>query len=179
MIDEALDLYRKDEAKVLIIDLDTKGNRVLSLLHMDRYYGNNCQEGITKQRVYTEDNIGVCSNGFGVPVSTKDLKALLASKLVRRFDLILIDCPVECLSIFDEELVRMCHVLVFSGGALEDMSEMTLGLTDRSVVKLEVEKYIMRNCEVEIKGSLRNEDVNFLQDNCLFANGSWLDKIER
>lgn len=179
MIDEALDLYRKDEAKVLIIDLDTKGNRVLSLLHMGRYYGNNCQEGITKQRVYTEDNIGVCSNGFGVPVYTKDLKALLASKLVRRFDLILIDCPVECLGIFDEELIRMCHVLVFSGGSLEDMSEMTLGLTDRSVVKLEVEKYIMRNCEVEIKGSLRDEDVNFLQDNCLFANGSWLDKIER
>lgn len=179
MIDEALDLYRKDEAKVLIIDLDTKGNRVLSLLHMNRYYGNNCQEGISKQRVYVEDHIGVCSNGFGVPVTTKDLKALLASKLVRKFDLIFLDCPIECLNIFDEELIRMCHVLVFSGGSLEDLSEVTMGLTNRDVVKLEVEKYIMRNCEVEIKGSLRDDDVEFLRENCLFANGSWLDKIAK
>lgn len=179
MIDEALDLYRKDEAKVLIIDLDTKGNRVLSLLHMGRYYGNNCQEGITKQRVYVEDHIGVCSNGFGVPVTTKDLKALLSSKLVKKFDLIFLDCPIECLNVMDEELIRMCHVLVFSGGSLEDLSEVTMGLTNRSVVKLEVEKYIMRNCEVEIKGNLRNEDVEFLRDNCLFANGSWLDKIAK
>lgn len=177
MIDEALDLYRKDEAKVLIIDLDTRYNRVLSLLHMRRYYDDNCQEGITKQRVYTEDHIGVCSNGYGVPVTTKDLKALLASKMIRKFDLIFLDCPVECLGIFDEELIRMCHVLVFSGGSLEDMTDITLGLTNRSVVRLDVEKYIMRNCEVEIKGPLRKEDVEFLKGNCLFANGNWLDKI--
>lgn len=177
MIDEALDLYRRDGAKVLIIDLDTTSNRILSLLHTSNFYSNNCQEGITKQRVYVEDNIGICSNGFGVPVTSKDIKALLSSKMIRKYDIVFIDCPTECLGIFDEELIRMCHVLVFTGGALEDMSNVTLGLTNRSIVKLEVEKYIMRNCEVEVKGTLRKDDVEFLRDNCLFANGCWLDKI--
>ena len=177
MIDEALDLYRRDGARVLIIDLDTVSNRILSLLHTSNFYSNNCQEGITKQRVYVEDNVGICSNGFGVPVTSKDIKALLSSKMIRKYDLIFIDCPAECLGIFDEELIRMCHVLVFSGGSLEDMSNLTIALTNRNVVKLEVEKYIMRNCEVEVKGTLRKDDVEFLRDNCLFANGCWLDKI--
>lgn len=177
MIDEALDIHRRDQARVLIIDLDTKSNRVLSLLHIDRYYSNNCQEGIAKQRVYTEDNIGVCSNGYGVPVQTKDLKALLASKVMKKYDLILIDCPTECLGVIDEEIIRMCHVLVFTGGSLEDLTDITMGLTNRHVVRLGVEKYIMRNCEIEVKGQLRKDDVEFIRDNCLFANGCWLDKI--
>ena len=85
---------------------------LLSYLNTTRFYSSNAMEGISKKRIYTEDNIGIVSNGYGVPASSKDLKILLTSKLVRKYDLILIDCPVDCLSIIDEELVKMCHVLV-------------------------------------------------------------------
>lgn len=178
MIDEALNLYRKDDAKVLIIDLDTKRNRVLSLLKTGEFYRTNCFDGITKQRVYVEDHIGICSNGYGSIVTTKDLKALLSGRLVKKYDLILIDCPVDCLNVIDNELVRMCHVLVYVGNTLTDMVDMSTGLTDRSVVRLGVEQYVMGNCDVEVVGgSFDKGKVKSFKDACLFANGCWLDRL--
>lgn len=177
IVNESLELYRKDDAKILIVDLDVKENRVLSYLNTTRFYSSNAMEGISKKRIYTEDNIGIVSNGYGVPASSKDLKILLTSKLVRKYDLILIDCPVDCLSIIDEELAKMCHVLVYSGASKHDLIEMSLGLTDRNIVELGVERYIMKVCEVEVDGTYRKEDVGYLKSIGLFANGNWVSKI--
>ena len=177
MIDEALSIYRKDSGKVLIIDLDTRENNILSYLQTGDFYRSSQFEGIRKQRIYEEDHISICSNGYGVTVTTKDLKSLLSSRALRDFDIILIDCPVDCLDVIDEELVNMCHVLVYTGGSRNDMASMTIGLTNRSVVKLGVEKYIMRNCEVEVADDLKKPDLAFLKKYTLFANGSWLDKV--
>lgn len=177
IIDEALTIYQKDSGKILIIDLDTTSNRLLSLIDIDKYYSNNCMEGISKQRVYVEDHVGICSNGYGVPVSVVSLKALLASKLVKKFDMVMIDCPLDCLEVIDEEVVKMCHVLVYSGGDMSSLTEMSIGLTNRSKVRLNVEKYIMRNCVVEIKGNLEVNELNYLRSHSVFANSSWLDRI--
>ena len=177
IIDEAFNLYRKDDAKVLIVDLDFKENRVLSYLRTGEYYRSSSFEGITKQRIYEEDHIGVCSNGYGVPVLTHDIKSLLSSKAVREYELVLIDCPVDCLSVIDEELIEMFHILVFSGGSRQDLVEMTKGLVNRDFVKLSVEKYIMRTCDVEIDEGVKKSDLEYIKKNFLFANGTWLSKI--
>ena len=124
-----------------------------------------------------EDHVGVCSNGYGAPVTSKDLKSLLSSRLVRKYDIILVDCPVDCLKVIDEEIVSMCHVLIYCGGSKQDFIDMSLGLSNRDVVKLSVEKYIMRNCEVEVCGTLNGRDLAYMKDTCLFANGSWLEKV--
>ena len=178
IIDEALNLFRKDSARILIIDLDYKENRILSLVDTDNFYTHNCQEGITKQRVYTEDHIDICSNGYTVPITTKDLKALLASKMIRKYELILIDCPVDCLDVIDEEIIKMCHVLVFSGKSKNDLVEMSIGLTNRNVVSLAVEKYIMRNCEVDSSEEINKTDIKYMLSKCIFANGNWLERID-
>lgn len=177
IVDESLELYRKDDGKILIIDLDYTENRILSLLSTDEFYRQSKFEGITKQRIYTEDNIYVCSNGFGVLVSIKDLKALLLNKGMSKFDLILIDCPVDCLKVIDEELISIMHVLVYSGGETKDMMEMSAGLCNRANVRLGVERSIMSKCAVELSSNAKKSEIRFIQENCVFANGCWLDKV--
>lgn len=177
IVEEAYKLYCDDDAKVLVIDLDYKSNRVLSYLKTDEFYSSNSFDGITKQRIYEEDHVSICSNGYGSPIKTEDLKSLLDCRAVQDYDLVLIDCPVDCLDIIDKELIDMFHILVFAGGGKHDLAEMSLGLVNRSYVNLYVERVIMNNCIVEIDDGVRKEDLNAAKKECLFANGSWLNKI--
>lgn len=177
IVEEAYRLYCNDDAKVLVIDLDYRANRVLSYLNTEEFYSSNSFDGITKQRIYEEDHVSICSNGYGSPIKPEDLKSLLECRTVQDYDLVLIDCPVDCLDIIDKELIDMFHILVFSGGGKHDLAEMSLGLVNRAYVNLYVERVIMNNCNVEIDDGVRKEDLNAAKKDCLFANGSWLNKI--
>lgn len=177
IVDESMRLVDEDGIKVLIIDVDTRTNSILSFIDTDRYYFEGAIDGISKQRVYEEDNIGVCSNGYGVSVSPRDLLRLLSSRLVRDYDMVFVCCPLESLNSLSLEVVRRCHVLVMSGGDRSDLIATSIGLTDRSVIDVNVERYIMDNCEVEFFDDISQEDLSFVKKTCLFANGSWLRTI--
>lgn len=176
IIDEAMKLVQEEGIKVLIVDVDTKYNCILSYIDTNKFYFEGAVDGISKQRVYEEDNIGVCSNGYGSGVSPKDLLRLFSSRALKDYDMVFVCCPVDSLDSFSLEVIRRCHILVMSGNDRSEMFATSIGLTNRDVVDINVERYIMGNCEVEFFDDAKQEDIDFVKRVCLFANGSWLNK---
>lgn len=179
IVDEAVKMVEEDNLKVLIIDLDLKENGILSYIDTERFYMSGSNYGMSKMRIFEEDGVGVASNGYGVPLSRRTLANFLSSRVIRKYDMIFIDCPTDSLKLFDYELISRCNVLVMSGNDRSDLLSTTLALTDRNLVEYDVERYIAENCVVEFtKGSYKVEDVTWLNSICLFANGNWLSRID-
>lgn len=178
IVDEAVKMS-KDGMNVLIVDLDVKSNRLLSYIDVERFYREGANDGISKLRIYEEDGVGVASNGYGVPVTTRVLFNFLNSRVVKNYDMIFIDCPTDSLNIFNYNLISNCSVLIVCGNDRSDLITTSLELTNRDNVCYDVERYIMDNCMVEITGGkCSREDVNWLKRVCLFANGNWLLNID-
>lgn len=176
IVDQAVEIYNRDCAKVLIVDLDIKYNSILSYIDTDRFYRESAFEGITKQRVYTEDGVSVVSNGYGVPLSVRDLSSFIESQVFSEFDMVFIDCPMDCMGILTLDLLEMVHPIIFTKGDRSNLIYTSLALTDRKRVSLEVEKWIMNNCLVDIEEGYLQEDIDFINNTMLFANGNWLQR---
>ncbi|MGV3076266.1 hypothetical protein ACEE21_14370, partial [Clostridium baratii] len=91
--------------KVLIVDLDYISNGVLSYVDSDKFYDRNCNNGIDNLSMYSEDGVDIISNGFGSKVSSKSLEVLVYSGVLDRYDVVFIDCPVDCIDVLSEDLV--------------------------------------------------------------------------
>lgn len=181
VVNEAMDLYQSKGAKVLIIDLDYRENGLLSFINVEDFYNKGYSRGISRRRIYNEDGIGILSNGYGTTITSSELLTLLRSGIIRKFDEVLIDCPIECLNIVTKDILKLCNILVFTNIDRSDLLSTSLGLTDRSTVSLDVERFIMKTCIVDCPEgkSLSEEDIDYIRDNCLFANGCWLDNYEQ
>lgn len=179
IVSEARSLVRDEGIRVLLIDLDTRENGLLSYIDTERFYMDGANRGIDKLRVYEENNIGVISNGYGVPVNSKSLLSLLNSRILNGFDMVYVDCPLECMEGVSEEVIRLCNVLVMSDAGRDGLLSTSMALTDRSHVSFGVEKYVMENCRVEFRNDQEcsKKDLDWVKRVCLFANGSWLNRI--
>lgn len=177
--DEAVDLATSKGAKVLVVDLDYKENGILAFIDTQTFYAKGYSLGISRLRVYTEDNVSVISNGYGSSVTVQEVRRLFSSGIFDKYDEVIIDCPIECLDVFDLELLRKCYILIYTGADRSDLIATSTALVDRSVIDLDVERYIMNNCSVDFSNwdEVQEEDIDYLKETCLFANGCWLDKI--
>ena len=178
IIDESVKIVNQDGARVLIIDLDNEENGILAYIDADKFYRESAYEGIRKQRVYTEDGVSIVSNGFGIKVTTRELKNFLSSRIPTEYDMIYIDCPITSLSIIDKELLDLINILVISNTDRSQLIATSLALTNRKYLSLDVERKLMSTCMVELDGSYSQEDVEFVKHTCLFANGNWLDRVD-
>lgn len=180
IINEAMDLTQNKGAKVLIIDLDYRENGILSFIDTEAFYSRGYSRGLIRRRVYVEDGVGILSNGYGVHISAAGLLALLRSGVVRSYDEVLIDCPIECMDVISKEVLKLCNILVFTNTDRSDLLSTTLGLTNREYCSLEVERKVMKHCIVDCPEgkSLDKEDILYVKNNCLFANGCWLDNYK-
>lgn len=178
IVDEAVRMVENNNLKVLIVDLDTKENGILSYIDTEKFYNEGANSGISKMRIYTEEGVDVVSNGYGVPVSNRVLSNFLSSRIVKKYDTIFLDCPADNLDLFDSSLISKCNVIVVTGNDRSDLVATTLALTNRDIVCYDVERYIADTCSVEVLGGeLVQEDVDWLDSMCLFANGNWLLRI--
>lgn len=177
IVDEAVQIYKQDKARVLIIDLDNYENGILSYIDTEKFYRESAYEGILKQRVYSEDNVDIVSNGYGLSVTTRDLKALLKSDLLLEYDMVFIDCPMNSLNVIDDELIGMMNVLIISGSDRSQLMATSIALSDRRNTSLYTERSIISKCMVELEGDVSESDIQFVQDTCLFANGCWLRRL--
>lgn len=176
IVDQAVEIYSKDSARVLIIDLDVKYNSILSYIDTAKFYRESAYEGITKQRIYEEDGVSIVSNGYGVPLTTRELTSFLDGRLPREFDMIYIDCPTDCMQVLTLDLLQLVNTIIFTKGDRSNLIYTSLALTNRKVVALEVEKWVMNNCLVDIEGECSQEDLDFINSSMLFANGNWLQR---
>ena len=179
IVDEAVRLAEKENKKVLIVDLDYKENELLSYIDTERFYIEGANNGLEKIRVYSEDGVDIISNGYGELVNTRMLGNLLSGNLIKRYDMVFIDCPTDCLRVFNIDLISMCNILVIVSNTTTDLISTSKELTDRGNVDYDVERYIAENCDVEVvNGKLSNTDLAFVKRVCLFANGNWLLRVE-
>ena len=178
IIDESVKIVNEDGAKVLIIDLDNEENGILSFIDTDKFYREGNNNGISKQRVYEEDGVYIMSNGYGSPVTNRDVQRLINSRVLNQFDMIYIDCPTKSLSVLSKDIIDVCNILIISKGDLSQLVATSLALTDRSVVPLDVERSIMNDCVIEIDGDCNKEDVDYINNTFVFANGNWLNRLD-
>lgn len=178
VVDKASALSNKGY-KVLIVDVDHRLNGLLSYIDAIAYYSRNCEGGISKKRIYTEDGIGVVSNGYSYGLTSQDLYSFLTSYIASEYDYILVDCPVDCLDVMSEDVLNLVKLTLVVSGERSALLGTSMCLTNRDYVSLTTEKYIMNNCSVKVvnKTEYTDEDLQYVKDICLFPNGSWLEKI--
>ena len=116
------------------------------------------------------------SNGYGVPLSVRDLSSFIESQVFSEFDMVFIDCPTDCMGILTLDLLEMVHPIIFTKGDRSNLIYTSLALTDRKRVSLEVERWVMNNCLVDIEEGYLQEDIDFINNTMLFANGNWLQR---
>lgn len=164
--------------KVLIIDLDTIDNGILSYIDSDMYYNSGAYNGIDNISVYTEEGVDLISNGYGREVSESALNSLLSSDLLDKYDLIFIDCPIDCIGNLSTDLVSKCMTMIKVGGNKGSLLSLLNKLTSR-IISPEIEDLLFQNSKFDIINKIQyySEDISFLKKSCFFGRGNWLSKI--
>ena len=165
--------------KVLIIDLDTVDNGILSYIDANSFYGNDRDCGIERMLVYTEDNVDILSNGYGRSVSKESLGVLISSGLLDKYDIVFIDCPIDCIGNLSEDLVSKCVTMIKVGGNKGSLLSVISKLTSREYISPYLEDLLYQNCKFNVVNKIDYylEDLSFLRDTCLFGRGNWLNKV--
>lgn len=165
--------------KVLIIDLDTVDNGILSYIDANSFYGNDRDCGIERMLVYTEDNVDILSNGYGRSVSKESLGVLVSSGLLDKYDIVFIDCPIDCIGNLSEDLVSKCVTMIKVGGNKGSLLSVISKLTSREYISPYLEDLLYQNCKFNVVNKIDYylEDLSFLRDTCLFGRGNWLNKV--
>lgn len=178
IIDNSVHLASKGK-KVLIVDLDYISNGVLSYIDSDKFYDRNCSNGINNLSVYSEDGVDVLSNGFGYKISDRSIELLVFSGILDRYDVVFIDCPVDCVSALSEDLVSKCMSMIKVGGNKGSLMALLDRLTNRSYISPKVEDILFKNSKFVVVNKIEYylEDLTFLKKLCFFSRGDWLSKL--
>lgn len=169
--------YSDDGNSVLVVDADNIHHRVLSFIDCNQFYKRDFEYGVDSFRIYVEDGVSFVSNGYGNELSTESLERFLEEEELNRFDIVMVDIPVESIGVLNMGILQKCNILIECGSDVSDLINMSLDLTDRSKVSLEMERYIMHNCDAEMLGGVNEETIKTAKESCFFANGCWLDNI--
>lgn len=169
--------YSDDGNSVLVVDADNIHHRVLSFIDCNQFYKRDFEYGVDSSRIYVEDGVSFVSNGYGNELSTESLESFLEEEELNRFDIVMVDIPVESIGVLNMDILQKCNILIECGSDVSDLINTSLDLTDRSKVSLEMERYIMHNCDAEMLGGVNEETIKTAKESCFFANGCWLDNI--
>ena len=172
VVKKAMDLSNKGN-KVLIVDLDYISNGLLSFIDVEKFYRGNYFSGINDKKVYKEDNIDIISNGYGVKPN-KNVSSLLSASTLARYDYVLVDCPIECLSIISDNIFCDSNIIVCCISDLSKLIETTNAFYNRDNVSLNKELHIIDNCRVANK-NIKSGDISVVKNVMLFTDGCWLD----
>lgn len=166
----------KDGSSVLLVDLDFRDNRTLGYFNLEKYYSRGCSMGIKSIKAYAEDGVSLASNGYGARICVDDLIKFVSSPILRSYDMIYIDCPIDCLSVMPESLLDKCNILLNPGKSFTDYLTTTRELTSRQFTTLIQEATIMKNCLLDM-GNYRKMELKEFSEMCFMPNGSWVDRV--
>lgn len=176
----AYDLYTNRQS-VLIVDGDYKRNGVLSFIDTEDFYAKGNEDGIDTLNPYVDKEADIISNGYGSQVSKTSLSTVLRDNQIQsNYDRIIVDCPLDCINILTDRSVKGNTVLLLSKADRVSLVATSIGLTERLMVEIGIERYIMETCTVAISGNTEylEEDIEFVKNTFFFPNGCWLDNVE-
>lgn len=165
--------------KVAIVDFDYISNGVLSYIDTASFYEKGCSRGIDEYKLYSEDGVDILSNGYGLGVSEHSLDTLLDSNILESYDIVFIDCPIDCISSLDGELLTKCFAMIKVGGNRGSLLSVLDKLTNRELISPEVEDILYKNSKFDIVNKIEyySEDVAFVKSKCFFGRGNWCNKL--
>ncbi len=180
LVDNVTSLSEKGY-RVLLMDLDYKGNSLLGYLDTEKFYFSGGFNGIEKRRVYKEDGVDFLSNGFGCPVTSSQVKSLSDSGFLNSYEYVFINCPVDCLDCLDSSLILNSKVKFSVSGSRQSLAflfEMLSGLG------YSVEKSLFDCASFELihedrvdKEYYFKKDVQFFNSVCYFPRYDWVSKV--
>lgn len=176
LLEEANKIVYQDNARVLIIDLDFRENVLLSSIDINSFYKEGYYLGIRQAKALNINGLSLLSNGYGVWVSEMELSSILNSDWVKQYNMIYVYCPLDCISSIPESVLQSTNIILNPGNNLSDYISTSLLLTSRDITTIEKERIIMSSCLLDMQ-NYSQEDILKLKNICIFANGSWLDRI--
>lgn len=162
---------RKAGNRVLIVNLDYIHNGLLSFIDINRFCDSGCVNGLNKLKMYTEDGIDILSNMYGCPLSV-DVKELFNNPIVRRYDYILVDAPINCLRVIPDDTFCLFNVIVCCITDISKLIDTSFELYNRDMVSLRKEIHISQN-GVSVNKNIKSGDITRLKEFMLFPNGCW------
>lgn len=165
--------------RVLIVDLDYKKNGILSYIDTNRFFNGNFYKGVDNIKVYSEDGVGIISNGYGVGLNSNSISALLSSSLFDKYDIVFIDCPLDCIDCLSEELISSSIAMVKVHGNKGSLLSTIDSLTNRKSISPNIEDILYKNSKFDIINKIDdyNEDLQFIKNICFYGRGDWFSKI--
>lgn len=177
VVDEVAE-HALNDLNVLVVDLDFRENELLSFIDTNLFYANGSEFSLRTMKAYVEDSVSILSNGYGNRVHSVDLEGLLSSDYLMNFNKVYVICPTDCMSALSVSALRFfTDIFVYCQSERNALLSTTLGLTNRDEVSLEVEKFVMDACTYKVLGTFVKEEINEVAEDCLFANGSWLNRV--
>lgn len=161
--------------RVLVVDLDYRSNGLLSFINTNSFYSSGCNGGIDSKVMYSEDGIDILSNGYGVPIKT-DISLFINNSALNRYDVVLVDCPLDCLDVIPEIVFCSSNIVVCCISDISKLIETSERFNDRGIISLGKEKYLVNKCKVANK-LIKPTDIEKVKNTMLFPNGCWLDNI--
>jgi hypothetical protein len=172
--------------KVLVVDLDDKCNGILSFFETETsdFYRQGCMNGISDLRrnsFFTVDGVDVISNGFGLALTPEDVENLLKSEFVKSYDVIYLDCPLDCIDLLTPEVLRNVVCMLKIAGHLGSLHNTLHQLTSREYVTAEVEDLLFKKSRflVSDKAPEYGRDLTYIKEHCLFGRNDWYTKLSQ
>ena len=168
--------YTSKGRRVLIVDLDYKHNGILSFIDTLNFYRSGCSNGLETLKVYTEDGIDILSDGYGVSVN---LDTLLNSGVLKDYDVVLFDCPIDCLDVLTKQLLEDSKVMIKINGNKGSILNTLSSLTSRSNVSSVIEDTLFNCSKFDVQHKIEGyeEDLDYVRNTNFFGRNNWLSKI--
>lgn len=167
IIDKAVSGAERGKS-ILIVDLDYLANGILSFIDTEAFYNGGHQSG----KVYVEDGVSVISHGYGCEVSPAFFKNI--KRQFNNYDLVFIDCPVECLHILDSENIDSYKKFICSLSDISKIIEFSNKVTNRVYTSIQTEVALMQPDKViYTNGTPSDEDLDYVRSLLFMPNGYW------
>lgn len=169
IIDRAVEGAQRSKS-VLIVDLDYTSAGILSFIDVGRFYAG----GHHNFTPYQEDGVSMLSKGYGSKVTIQDFKKVERS--FNNYDLVFIDCPVECLKIFDSHSLLNYRCFICSLVDISKIIEFSNKVSNREYTSIETEVALMQPDKVlYTNGTPTDEDLDYVKSMVFLPNGYWFD----
>lgn len=177
VVSEALEFVGEGK-RCLIVDLDFQEHGVLSFIDLNKFNLMG-EKGLSEKRTFEEDDVSICSEGFGGSVGRKTILEALGV-LGRNYDTVLIDCPLENINLIEPLLGKVTINLCVMDNIGSLMATESL-ITNRNVVNLGVEKLLHRSNILSFTTGMEEDNymdvVRDFRKTVVAPYGSWLDGI--
>lgn len=165
--------FARKGSKVVVLDLDTIENSVLSEVNLEKFYAEDMYCGIDDGKFFNNGLYSVVSNGYGVPVSKDSVLGILTK--CSRYDVILIDCPLDCFNLIDNrDVLGKFKSLVYVKG---NSSCLISTLKALSMVKEDISLFSNSDVVIDETDDKFSSIIQRCKETVLFSGVDWLFKF--